>query len=45
MTEECAAARYAKRLLVNGALFGDATHHRQRGAALPADLRTEGDKT
>ncbi len=45
MTEECAAARYAKRLLVNGALFGDATHHRQRFAALPSDLRTEGDKT
>jgi len=40
MTEECAAARYAKRLLVNGALFGDAAHHRQRFAALPSDLKT-----
>lgn len=35
MTEECAAARYAKRLLVNSALFGDAAFHRRRFAALP----------
>jgi pimeloyl-CoA dehydrogenase len=40
MTEECAAARYAKRLLVDGALFGDAAHHRQRFAALPSDLKS-----
>lgn len=39
MTEECAAARYAKRLLVDGALFGDANFHRQRFAALPSVLR------
>lgn len=39
MTEECAAARYAKRLLVDGALFGDANFHRQRFAALPSALR------
>lgn len=43
MTEECAAARYAKRLLVNGALFGDADFHRQRFAALPSDLASQGD--
>lgn len=40
MTEECAAARYAKRLLVDGALFGDAAFHRQRFAALPSALRS-----
>lgn len=45
MTEECAAGRYAKRLLVDGALFGDAAFHRQRFAALPSDLRPQGDKT
>ncbi len=38
MTEECAAARYAKRLLVDGTLFGDASFHRQRFAALPSAL-------
>lgn len=43
MTEECAAARYAKRLLANGALFGDAMFHRQRFAALRTT--TEGDLT
>lgn len=45
MTEECAAARFAKRLLVNGALFGDATFHRQRFQALPSPLEAQGDKT
>lgn len=43
MTEECAAARYAKRLLVNGTLFGDASSHRQRFAALPSDLKPQGE--
>lgn len=45
MTEECAAARFAKRLLVNGALFGDATFHRQRFMALPSPLEEQGDMT
>jgi pimeloyl-CoA dehydrogenase len=45
MTEECAAARYAKRLLVDGALFGDASFQRRRFTALPSDLRPQGDKT
>ena len=36
MTEDCAAARYAKRLLANSALLGDAQWHRRRFAALPA---------
>jgi alkylation response protein AidB-like acyl-CoA dehydrogenase len=43
MTEECAAARYAKRLLANGVLFGDAAFHRQRFAALPSTLDNAGD--
>lgn len=34
VTEECAAARFAKRLLANGVLFGDAAFHRRRFAAL-----------
>lgn len=43
MTEECTAARYAKRLLVDGTLFGDASFHRQRFAALPSDLKPQGE--
>lgn len=45
MTEECAAARYAKRLLANGALFGDAAFHRQRFAALRVQPDAQGDRT
>jgi alkylation response protein AidB-like acyl-CoA dehydrogenase len=43
MTEECAAARYAKRLITNGALFGDATHHRRRFGAVRRLSETQGD--
>lgn len=43
MTEECAAARYAKRLLANGVLFGDAAFHRRRFAALDPMHDLEGD--
>ena len=43
MTEECAAARYAKRLLANGVLFGDAGFHRRRFAALDPMQDHEGD--
>ena len=43
MTEECAAARYAKRLLANGVLFGDAAFHRRRFAALDPMHDPEGD--
>lgn len=36
MTDECRAGDYAKRLISNGQLFGDAAHHLQRFAAAPA---------
>ena len=34
MTDECRASHYAKRLLVIGQLFGDASHHAARLASL-----------
>lgn len=33
MTDECRASRLAKRLIANGLLFGDASHHLRRFAA------------
>lgn len=37
MTDECAASRYARRLLALGALFGDAGFHLRRFASLRPD--------
>ena len=41
MTAECRVGHYAKRLICNGQLFGDATHHLQRFAACPTTQATE----
>ena len=35
VTDECRASHYAKRLMVIGQLFGDASHHLRRFAAQP----------
>jgi pimeloyl-CoA dehydrogenase len=38
MTDECRVGHYAKRLLVIGQLFGDASHHLHRLASTPTSL-------
>ena len=35
MTDECRVGHYAKRLIVNNQLFGDAAHHLRRFAEQP----------